>query len=155
MTPDIIIQLLSLVVYAAAILWGGLAMLDIRRSSHQIAIKYVASALVLLSVATAVAFSAAQSYWTLTGEIKSLSFSETAIWLLYDWLNGLSHLAVVLAVRAFMRWQLPTPCQAGGVCPCGALARKDKEQDRKLSGIASDIDKLQRRIEHLQEMDCD
>ena len=152
MTPDAVIQLLSLIVYLAAILWGGLAVIDIRRSHYQLSVKYIASALIALSVGTAVAFSVAQTYWSLTGTINEMSFAETAAWMLYDWLNGLSHLAVVLAVRAFMRWDQSPTCQAtGGVCPSHRLVRREVEQDKELRTLATDINRLQSRIENLYE----
>ena len=151
-TADIAIQLLSLIVYLAAILWGGLAVIDIRRSHYPLSVKYVASALIALSVGTAAVFSVAQTYWSLTGTIQEMSFAETAAWMLYDWLNGLSHLAVVLAVRAFMRWEQSTPCQAaGGVCPSHRLVQREVEQDKELRGLSLDIDRLQSRIENLYE----
>ena len=152
MTPDIAIQLLSLIVYLFAILWGGLAVIDIRRSHYPLSAKYVASALIALSVGTAAAFSVAQTYWALTGTIHEMSLAETAAWMIYDWLNGLSHLAVVLAVRAFMRWEQSSTCQAtGGVCPSHRLVQREAEQDNELRELTTDISRLQSRIENLYE----
>lgn len=149
--PDTWVQLLSLIVYVGAIVWGGLAFLDIRRSHHARAVKYLASGLVTLSLTTAGVFITAQIPWIVDQQWRVMSLTETLTWLLYDWLNGLAHLAIVLAVRAFMRWELPTPCQAGGVCPSSLLVRRAREQDQELTGMRASIQTLQQRIEHLAE----
>jgi hypothetical protein len=147
--PDVYIQLLSLIVYFAAIAYGILAAFDIRKSHHSLTLRYLASGLVLLSSATAIIFIIAQVPWIVEQQWRVMSFAETLAWLMYDWLNGLTHLAIVLAVRAFMRWEQITPCLHGGVCPSAILIRRDLEHDSKLSRLALDIDKLQRRIELL------
>lgn len=147
--PETYIHIASLAVYVAALVWSVLAFIDIRQSSYPRAVKYVASGLVMLSVMTAVMFIASQIPWILDKQWKTISLYEALSWLLYDWLNGLSHLALVLAVRAFMRWTPPTPCQSHGTCPSSALARREREQDRELSGLSRDIQQLQQRIEHI------
>ncbi len=149
--PDTIIQLLSIVVYVVAVIYSGFAFWDIRRSTHSLSIKYIASGVVVLSSATALMFIAAQTSWSLQSSQEHLGFVDAVVWLLYDWLNGLTHLAVILAVRTFIRWETKTPCQHGGVCPSVALAKKDKAMDAKLIGMAMDIAKIQQRIEQLDE----
>jgi len=142
---DSYIQLLSLIVYVAAILWGWLAFFDIKHSHHTLSVKYVASAVTFLSMLTAGLFIAAQLPWILEQQWKVMSFAETLAWLVYDWTNGLAHLSVVLCVRAFMRWELSAPCQHG-VCPSAALAREDAVHRQQLTVLGRDIAALQRRI---------
>ena len=152
LSADSIVQLLSITVYLAAIIWSGFAVLDIKKSSHGIGVKYIASGIVFLSASTSVMFIAAQIPWALAENQEQISFAEAISWLLYDWLNGFAHLAMILAVRSFMRWENRMPCMHGGVCPTAIIARRDRAQARQLSGIAQDIEKLQQRIEQL---DCE
>lgn len=146
---DTYVQMFSMLVYVAAIAWGCLAFIDIKHSKHHLSWRYMASALTLLSVSTALIFIFAQIPWIVGQQWRVMTTAEMMAWLLYDWLNGLAHLTVVLAVRAFMRWEFPTPCQSGGVCPSGILIRREREQDAELKNMARDIMKIQRRIEAL------
>jgi hypothetical protein len=149
LSVDQVIQLLSIAVYLVAILYAGFAVSDIRRSSHSISVKYIASGIVALSTCTAIMFIAAQIPWALTEAQEQISFAEAISWLMYDWLNGFAHLLMILSVRSFMRWENKTPCQHGGVCPTVQIAKRDREQARRLTGIAHDIEALQKRIELL------
>lgn len=148
---DAYVQLASLSVYVATIVWGGLAFVDIRRSHQARSVKYIAAGLTTLSIMTATMFVIAQIPWILEQQWRVSSVADTLAWLLHDWLNGLSHLALVLAVRAFVRWDPPALCLTHGVCPPGALARFHDERDQKLTGLTRDIAKLQARIDHLLE----
>lgn len=149
LSPDSIIQLLSIVVYVAAVIWSGFAFWDIRQSHHALGVKYLAAGIVCLAVATALMFIAAQVPWALDEQQDQLSFSEMAAWLLYDWLNGFAHLAMILTVRAFMRWETNTPCQHGGVCPSAALIRRGRDQERRLNGIVTELAEMQRQLEFI------
>jgi hypothetical protein len=155
LSPDSIIQLLSIVVYLAAVLWSGFAFWDIRQSHHSLGVKYLAAGIVCLAVATSVMFIAAQVSWALTGQQEQLSFTETAAWLLYDWLNGFAHLAMILAVRTFMRWESETPCQHGGVCPSAALARRNRDNERRIESVAGELLAMQRRLEFIDREEYD
>lgn len=147
--PDMLVQLASLVVYLATFIWGGLAYFDIRAARFSRPVKYIAAALVTLSLLTVTLFVSAQLPWIMNGQWREMPLVELLTWLMYDWVNGLAHLATVLAVRTLMRWEQPTPCQANGVCPSARLARRSHEQDRELSNVANEIDALQTRIDQL------
>lgn len=151
MPVDTLVQLASLSVYAATLIWGGLAFRDVACSEHPRSVRYIAFGLVTLSMMTAAIFIVVQWTWIVQQQWKILSLAETLGWLMYDWLNGLTHLAIILAVRAFMRWEQPRPCQATGVCPAHQLARREREQDREIDGIATGIEALQQRIDKLSE----
>jgi hypothetical protein len=153
MTTDLLIQLMSLLLYVATIFWGLLAFIDINKSHHQVSVKYIGSAVVFLSMFTAIVFIYAQLMWVKNEQWASLSIAETAVWLLYDWMNGLSHLAIVLLIRAFMRWEQLSPCQAaGGTCISTHVAASELEQDRRLAEVAEAIKYLNKRVERLGEL---
>lgn len=148
--PDVFIQLLSLVVYFAAIGYSMLAVLDIRRSHHSLPIRYIASGLVLLSSSTAILFIISQIPWITEQQWRVMSFAETLSWLMYDWINGLTHLAIVLAVRTFMSWKNKPNCSCD-IFSSNVWAKKDLDQDSKIEELSLDIAKLQQRIEKLDD----
>lgn len=149
---DTLVQMASLVVYVLAIGWALVAAFDIRHSHHPAPTKYVAAALTALTAATAVVFIVAQIPWLIEQQWRVMSTAEAMAWLIYDWLNGLAHLATILVIRSFMRWRLPTPCQfPNGVCPSAHLARRAHATERGLSGVATEIEQLQARIDRLAE----
>jgi len=153
MIVDDLIQFLSFLLYVAVVLWGGICLYEIRKSHHPVSVKHIATALTTLSMFVAIVFIIAQYTWAINDQWKELPILEIVVWLLYDWTNGLTHLAVILAIRAFALWEIQAPCLAeGGVCMSHKLLEAERTQDSKLEEVTIAIDHLRQRVERLGDL---
>lgn len=69
-------------------------------------------ALLILSACLALAFTTLQVSWAVRGEFHALDTWEAVLWLVFDWSNGASHLAFVMATNVWLQWRTRCNCDA-------------------------------------------
>lgn len=104
MTMQASIHYASIVIYVLAILLALDTVRHVLKSEHVSIMKELLVTMLVTSGALAGCFSAMQIIWTVSGEYAYTTEWESIGWLLHDWMNGISHLAFILAIRVFVRW---------------------------------------------------
>ena len=106
----------TLVLYAATVIGGSVTAFAVRRVQDQIVRRYVGTLLLLVMCASAV-FLVAQIIWFEAIPAGDIGSGSNTVWLVFDWINGVTLLATVGALRIFCLWRYPRCADAPDNCP--------------------------------------
>lgn len=77
---------------------------EIRKCTNQ-TLKSLIQLFLVATILKSVAFCTLQYGWIVGGYDETIGNVETFGWILFDFLNGFSNLAFVLALRLYLRWK--------------------------------------------------
>lgn len=152
---EALFQSSSLVVYFAAVVFCFITLREVKYSHHPKAIKTLSYSLLALSLSMTLTFIVIQIAWVIHNHSDDITQPEAFGWVVYDWLNGITHLAFILSVRVFLCWKILPACLKDA-CPGTALAKRlaahTGESKSELMGISKDLEQLAAKIENVGKM---
>jgi len=132
MNNETLIQSASLVVYALVVVFSLITLREAAIHQRDKAVCIVVQSLMLLTVAMALIFMTLQWQYVMNKSWVGVPQAEVVGWIAHDWVNGVTHLAFVLAARVLVHWDLKphAPCMNSGKCPGRlALAKTSRHSD--------------------------
>ena len=146
----LIVNFASTLLYVMAAGFAGLVLWELRGSYRSAPLRIIAASLLSLSLLTCLAFIVLNGLWIVEQAWRDLSDASNVGWIVWDWLNGISHLSFVLAVRVFVQWE-PRPTCKHRHCPAdtviGAMHSQShdiRELDRGFNELLDRIDAIYR-----------
>lgn len=79
-------------------------LLDLRKCTNQ-TLKSLIRIFLVATIFKSITFSVLQYGWIVGGHDESVGTVESMGWMLFDFLNGFTNLAFVLALRLYLRWK--------------------------------------------------
>lgn len=145
---EFVLNAAALVVYIGVLVYGSIALYESRITHHPTHIRYAIMSLVALSMSVSAIFSVMQVSWIYSSVWQNLSAVDNIGWMVYDWVNGMAHLAFILTARVFLSWKILPSCKRSA-CPANALMNVQRSQTNDLHMLGNAYNDLLSRLDEM------